>query len=209
MSLLSALLYRPTSKNKKVSLLSYVDSKCLIAPNVAITHFTKVRRVNLDSYSYIGAGCTITECDIGRYCSIGPGVKIGLGKHPTNFVSTSPIFYNPNNILGINVAKRPRYQEFARTIIKNDVWIGANAIILDGITIGNGAVIAAGAVVTKDVPDYSIVGGVPAKVIKYRFDHLTINKIVESEWWNKEANELEKNIKDFLNIEDFIKRDGI
>ena len=107
---------------------------------------------------------------IGNYCSIARNVSIGLGLHPLNLFSTSPIFYKRQNALLLDlISKDNEFKEYQPITIGNDVWIGANAIIMDGITIGNGAVIAAGAVVTKNVPAYAIMGGVPAKLIKYRF----------------------------------------
>ncbi|RXG07172.1 CatB-related O-acetyltransferase [Bacillus cereus] len=208
MGLISAILNKNKipSKNKKISLLAFIDNKCEISSNVAITRLCKLRNVKLDSYSYMGTNCNISNCSIGRYCSIGPSVKIGLGKHPIDMVSTSPIFYNPNNILNINISRESRYIEHEETIIKNDVWIGANSIILDGITIGNGAIVAAGAVVTKDVPDYAIVAGVPARVIKYRFNAETIKELSSSLWWEKRAEDLESDVSLFNNVSDFITR---
>ncbi|AIW87962.1 bacterial transferase hexapeptide family protein [Bacillus mycoides] len=208
MGLISAVLNRNKlpCKNKKISLFTFIDNKCEISLNVAITRFCKLRNVKIGSYSYMGTNCNISNCSIGRYCSIGPSVKIGLGKHPVDIVSTSPIFYNPNNILNIKISGASRYIEHEETIIKNDVWIGANSIILDGITIGNGAVVAAGAVVTKDVPEYAIVAGVPARVIKYRFDAETIKKLSSSLWWEKEAEDLESDVSLFNNTSEFIKR---
>ena len=89
--------------------------------------------------------------------------------------------------------------------IGNDVWIGTGAILLDGVTIGNGAIVAAGAVVNKDVPPYAVVGGVPAKIIKYRFSEEIVKKLEESRWWEKEESWLLKNAEKFSNIEIFLK----
>jgi len=193
-------------KNDKISILTFIDKNCLISTNSAITRFCKLRKVQLGDYSYIGVNSNISNCEIGRYCSIGPSVKIGLGKHPIDLLSTSPIFYNPKNILNISLTEELQYQEYENTIIKNDVWIGANAIILDGIKIGNGAIIAAGAVVTKDVPDYAIVAGVPAKVIKLRFSEDIVQELLRTQWWKREPEEFKKDIKYFDNIQKILKR---
>ncbi|MEM5663830.1 CatB-related O-acetyltransferase [Bacillus toyonensis] len=100
---------------------------------------------------------------IGKFCSISYGCQIGMSEHPTNYISTSPYSYGSSNIFGIT----PYFEEVhSPPIIGNDVWIGGRVIILQGVTIGDGAIIAAGAVVNKDVPPYTIVGGVPAKPIK-------------------------------------------
>ncbi|PGQ81620.1 CatB-related O-acetyltransferase [Priestia megaterium] len=193
-------------KNDKISILTFIDKNCVISTNSAITRFCKLRKVQLGDYSYIGVNSNISNCEIGRYCSIGPSVKIGLGKHPIDLLSTSPIFYNPKNILNISLTEELQYQEYENTIIKNDVWIGANAIILDGIKIGNGAIIAAGAVVTKDVPDYAIVAGVPAKVIKLRFSEDIVQELLRTQWWKREPEEFKKDIKYFDNIQKILKR---
>jgi len=116
---------------------------------------------------------------IGRYTSIGPGARIFQANHPADFLSMHPFFYRSD----IGIAKKEairRYEAF----IGHDVWLGANSIICPGCHRGgNGAVVGAGAVVTKDVPDYAIVGGNPAKVVKMRFQDTTILKLLESRWW--------------------------
>lgn len=138
----------------------------------------------IKDYSYVSYSCTINNCEIGKFCSIAKSVKIGLGKHPLNFISTSPLFYSPTNPLRKIISKELRYKESEAVKIGNDVWIGANVVILDGITVGNGAIIGANSVVTKDVLPFSIVGGVPAKEIKKRFSQVIISAIENSEWWD-------------------------
>ena len=139
----------------------------------------------------------INNVVIGRYCSIGFGFKAGLGIHPTNFISTSPIFYSSSNWFETNLTFNQYFDEYKRTFIGNDVWIGANVLINDGICIGDGAIIGAGAVVTKDVPGYSIVGGVPAKVISYRHSEEVIDFIKKCDWWNKDLDWIKNNLDYF------------
>ena len=91
----------------------------------------------------------------------------------------------------------PSGEQNFHIVIKNDVWIGSHVLLLEGITIGDGAIIAAGAVVTKDVPPYSIVGGVPAKIIKKRFDDDTIRQLLELDWWSKPIDEIESLFNNF------------
>lgn len=116
---------------------------------------------------------------IGRYCSFGRNVKVITNNHPYKLLSTHPYFYEA----GFGFIKKNMISESV-TVIENDVWIGESAIILPGCKrIGNGAIIGAGAVVTKDVPDYAIVGGNPAKVIKFRFSEEKIKQLLNEEWW--------------------------
>lgn len=122
----------------------------------------------LGDYSYVGGFCKIQYATIGKFCSIAEGVKIGLGIHPTHLPSTHPAFYSPQSHWDIKPDLSLQIEEYKRIEIGDDVWIGTNAMVLDGVKIGSHAVVAAGAVVTKDVPEYAIVGGVPANVIKYR-----------------------------------------
>jgi len=115
---------------------------------------------------------------IGRYCSIGEQVLIGTGHHDINLLSTSSWFDSAAE----PTAKYAEYP-YVKVRVKNDVWIGSGSIILRGVTIGNGAVVAAGAVVREDVPDYCIVGGVPAKHIKFRFPRPIIDRLLRIRWW--------------------------
>lgn len=128
----------------------------------------------MGDYSYVGGEVHIQYCTIGKLCSIAEGVKIGLGIHPLNLESTHPAFYKSPSQWDIIPDEHPDVIEYKHIFIGDDVWIGTNALVLDGVSIGNHAVVAAGAVVTKDVPEYAIVGGVPAKIIKYR---QRINKV--------------------------------
>jgi acetyltransferase-like isoleucine patch superfamily enzyme len=127
-------------------------------------------RSTFGDYTYVGGQVKIQYANVGRYCSIAEGVKIGLGIHPLHLDSTHPAFYSPQSHWKdeINPTYIEGFEEYKEINIGDDVWIGTNAIIMDGVTIGNHAVVAAGAVVTKDVPEYAVVGGVPAKIIKYR-----------------------------------------
>ncbi|MBW4360347.1 CatB-related O-acetyltransferase [Flavobacterium taihuense] len=155
-----------------------------ISKTAKIYPFSIVLNTIIKDYSYISYNCTINNCDIGKFCSIAKSVKVGLGKHPLHFISTSPIFYSPVNPLKKILSKELKFKDGERITIGNDVWIGANVVILDGINIGNGAVIGANSVVTKNVLPYTIVGGVPAKEIKKRFSENIINAIQDSEWWD-------------------------
>lgn len=160
-----------------------IDSLSSIGTYAHILHNCLINNSNIGNYTYIGNNSIIQNTTIGNYCSISYNVTCGLGKHPLDLFSTSPLFYRKQNTFNIEIVNKDSdFREYEPIIIGNDVWIGTRAIIMDGIHIGNGAVIAAGAVVTKDIPDYAIVGGVPAKIIKYRD-----NPIIEEQkttWWD-------------------------
>ncbi len=142
-------------------------------------------------YSYIGENSIAVNAEIGSFCSIASYCCIGGGAHPTNMISSSPVFYNGRNCFGKNFSNIP-FDAENRVTIGNDVWIGEKVFIKDGITIGNGAIIGALSIVTHDVPPYAIVGGVPAKVIRFRFDAETIKTIEDIKWWEMKEDTLEK-----------------
>jgi len=206
--------------NYKLSLLQsrYPSCKfhlgCMIS-NTAFERFNIVfGDVIIDSctigaHTYIQKKSNIFNAEIGRFCSIASGVTIAPGVHKTSGVSTHPVFFIKNTPLICKFAEEDAYQTSKKVNIGNDVWIGEKAIVMDGITIGSGAIIAAGAVVTKDVAPYSIVGGVPAKFIKYRFNEITISKLLESKWWDNSDNWLKANHKLFIDPELFLNKENI
>lgn len=181
--------------NIKLTTNTLIKNIYLIGENCSIGYFTYLEKnVHVNMFSKIG-----------NYCSIAEEVKIGLLEHPINWLSTHPFQYkrfyenNPEDYRILYDDERSR-----GVIIENDVWIGCNAIIRNGVKISNGAIIAAGAVVTKDVPPYAIVAGVPAKIIKYRFNNNIINILLDLKWWLLPAYLL-KNV-DFTNIDIAIKQ---
>lgn len=158
--------------------------------------------VEIGEYSYVsGPNSFICSGQIGKFCSIARGVTIGMGNHNYNWVTTHPIMVDKKYNFIEEDIEQPQKNE---TIIGNDVWIGVNALVMRGIKIGNGAVIAAGSVVTKDVEPYSIVGGNPAKFIKYRFSIETILMLENIRWWDWDKKTIENNIKHFYNVDNFI-----
>jgi acetyltransferase-like isoleucine patch superfamily enzyme len=163
-------------------------------------------RCTIGDYSYIEVGTVAAHANIGKFCSIAGGTYIGLGVHPSrDFVSTHPAFYSRSRGLHTSFADRDYLTEYAPVNIGNDVWIGTAAIIRGGVNIGDGAIIGAGAVVTKDVPPYAIAVGVPAKVTRYRFEPETIDFLLKFKWWDKDDEWLKANFRKFHSVEEFVR----
>ena len=156
-------------KNSEIMEPAYVDKNCEIG-----------------NYTFIGTHSNITRAKIGNYCSIGNFVAIGPGEHNIESISTSTFFTNGDI-----------YKELTQKecIIGNDVWIGTKSVIRRGVTIGDGAIIGANSFVNKDVPDFAIVAGSPARIIRYRFDKDKIKKIKKSKWWLYDLDDAKKIIE--------------
>ena len=149
---------------------SFVYGNCKLGKKNILYRNATIVNTSLGDFTYVGNNSKLQNCIVGRYCSIADDVRVGLGIHPTNLEYTHPAFYSPQSHWKeyIKPTVSPDLEEYKMIIIGDDVWIGTRAMIMDGVTIGNHAIIAAGAVVTKNVPEYAIVGGVPAKIIKKR-----------------------------------------
>jgi acetyltransferase-like isoleucine patch superfamily enzyme len=158
----------------------------------------------LGTGSYIGPRSHISG-EIGRYTSIGPDVKVIKGTHPYTlpFVTTSPAFYSLNKQNGFTYTNIQRFDEYLlvdknngySAKVGNDCWLGERVLIIGGVTIGDGAMVLAGAVVTHNVPPFAIVGGVPAKILKYRYDQETITFLESLKWWDKDVCWMKTNIE--------------
>lgn len=167
--------------------------------NVSVSNST------IGDYVYVGDRTIISNTTIGKFCSIGSDVKIGLGMHPAHFISTFPAFFSARKQCQVTFTDKSYFEENGRNEIGNDVWIGTNAIILGNIKIGDGVIIGAGAVVTKDVDPYCIVGGVPARLIRKRFPDEVIKQLLEFKWWDSDIEWIKKNAVYFNNPPDFLK----
>lgn len=197
------LLNFPFRLFSKVSPLTLIKGSKL-SKKCSILSGTRFYNSSIDDYSYIGRGCFIEHTKIGKFCSIADNCNIGLASHPISWVSTSPVFCSGKNVLKANFADAT-YKTIKDTIVENDVWIGMNACIMAGVNIGTGAIIGAGAIVTKDVEPYAIVGGNPAKLIRFRFDESQVQYLLKVKWWDWGEDRLRSEAKVFDNIEIFMK----
>ena len=184
-----------------------------IEPFVRIGENCNVQSSSIGSYSYLGDNCNIPQTKIGKFCSIATGANLAAGNHPSDYISTSPYTYS--TIRWSFAAKCFYDREFAyineseRCLceIGHDVWIGTGALLVASgrpLRIGNGAVIAAGAVVTKDVPAYAVVAGCPARVVRYRFNESIVERLEQFQWWNQNPTWLKENCHMFSDVESFL-----
>lgn len=159
--------------------------------------FSKEEASFIGAHSYMNSGGYIRgRVFIGRFCSIGRRVTIGAGAHTMTGISTSPVLrslaetkrpYTTEELDHINHLPKSN----CTVLIQSDVWIGDGAVLMPGITIGTGAVVGANAVVTKSVPPYAVIGGVPARVISYRFSKAVIRSLLRSKWWEYSIKDIE------------------
>ena len=173
----------------KIQIASIKNSE--IDSTAKVYEKSALNKVKLGRYSYVGKNTNITDAKIGSFCSIGAGCQIGGGVHPTSMVSTSPVFLKGKSAVGYNFGSL-EYEPSITVIIENDVWIGSGVFIKAGVTIGTGAIVGAHAVVTHDVEPYTIVAGVPAGVVRKRFDDDIIQKLEDIKWWDWSDEKIKK-----------------
>lgn len=158
----------------------------------------------IGAFSYV-VGQVRNNLSIGRYCSIAAGLSVFGDSHPTSWLSSSPMSYAPHHqrfFADAGVDTPPALQDWEAgnshvvTRIGHDVWIGGGVLLKPGITIGNGAVIATRSIITKDVPPYAIMGGSPARVLKFRFEQPVIDKLNESAWWDYDLSRVQLDWRD-------------
>ena len=157
---------------------------------VRFAYEAQVRESTILGYSSIGRYTKITHTNIGKYCSISWDVTINAVSHNMHHLTTHSFPRRPDLGFGAETDMR----EYQTVIIKNDVWIGANCVIMPGVVVGNGAIIGAGAVVTKDVPDYAVIVGIPGKIIRYRFPEKVIEELLNLKWWDFKPDFIRENI---------------
>jgi len=211
-------------RNKLSKINVFLHKKSIIDID---THFEGHSKVNdnciiinclIGRGTFISSNSSLYHAKIGRFCSIAPDVQCVIGNHPSHtFVSTHPAFFSLKKQAGFTFTKFQKFEEFIYLKnqkeymyeIGNDVWIGQGTKLLNGIKIGNGAIIAAGSIVVKDVPSYSIVGGTPAKIIKMRFSQTQIDYLESFKWWDKSNSWLKAHCDFFDDIELFQNKNQI
>ena len=184
--------------------LQSIRSNVKVEDHVVINPVYLLTNVTAGRYTYISDNSTISDTTIGRYCSIGPNLLCGWGIHPTNGLSTSPMFYSTRKQNGVTLSNDDKIAERKSIKIGNDVLIGANVTILDGVTIGDGAIIGAGSVVSKDIPPYAIAVGSPIVIKRYRMTEKQIAAMERIQWWNWEDEKLQDIESMFFDIDAFI-----
>lgn len=183
---------------------------CKLGRYASIGERVVLREVNIGDFSYFERHAEAIYTTIGKFCSIAANSRINALEHPIERITQHKLSYRPNEYfrwLGVDAAFRARRQAKAVSI-GHDVWIGHGAVIMPGISIGNGAIVGANAVVTKDVPAYTIVAGVPAKPLRRRFPAEIAARIESLAWWDWPPEKLAKAVPDMqaLPIEAFLDR---
>ncbi len=156
---------------------SAIDDYVVLGANSAISE------CHVGSFSYLGSGARLFRTRLGKFCSVAADFLSSPGMHPARFVSTSPVFWWPVSLAGVTFCAKESFSANGSVDIGNDVWIGARVVVRDGVRVGDGAIIGAGAVVVDNVAPYAIVGGVPAKLIRFRFEERTIQRLLITKWW--------------------------
>lgn len=166
---------------------------------------TQFYRSTMARHSFCGYDCEISNAQIGAFVSIANGVVLGGGRHPMEWAGMSPVFYEGRDSVAAKFARHTRSAP-KPVVVGNDVWIGRSAIVLPGVSIGDGAVVGAGAVVTKSVEPYAIVAGNPARLIRYRFPEDVRARLLNAQWWNLSDADLARYGDDVTNVTTFLDR---
>lgn len=193
----------------------WISSKVILNLNSKFGGFNKIHsncnivNTSIGCASYLGPNCCLPNVEIGNFCSISSNVKVLPYTHPTkDFISTHPSFFSDLNQAGFSFVLKSKFQEILFTdkikkkfvIIGSDVWIGEDVKIIGGLRVGDGAIIAAGSIVTRDVPPFAIIGGIPAKVIRFRFTDEQIKLLLDLKWWQRDFDWLKMNADHFSEV---------
>ena len=211
---MAATFIDPDSERGKLSDAPAIDPTANVRDTVfgrfnEIGARTRIAESVIGDYAYIAQDTDIIYSEIGKFCSIAAQVRINPGNHPMERAALSHFTYRASKYgLGPDEPEFFTWRRSYRVTIGHDVWIGHGATIMPGITVGCGAVIGSGAVVTKDVPDFAIMVGVPAKPLRFRFAPDICESLKKIAWWNWSHAQLAAALMDFrtLPIEEFCAR---
>lgn len=153
-----------------------------LAEHTLVNQYAYLSNSVFDAYSIAGRNAYVESTDIGRFSGVGQSSKVGLWEHNLKGVTWHGFYMT--KMFGGFVKENREYDYHERTTIGNDVWIGTHSVVLKGVSIGDGAIVGAGSVVTKDVAPYTIVVGNPARVLRVRFDEEMIAFLLKVQWWN-------------------------
>ncbi len=199
-----------SNENVKLGIKPYVSPNAIIKDSsfgryTEIGSFANISDSIMDDYSYVSEYTQITNTKIGKFSNIASQVRINPGFHPYEMPCQHHFLYR-QEMYGFGEDDKVffNYREVQKVEIGHDTWIGHGAVIMPGVKIGNGAIVGANAVVTKDVPAYAIVAGVSSKILKYRFSKDIIKKVEEIAWWNWTHEEIANRITDLKDIREFI-----
>ncbi len=183
-----------------------IISRSTLSNNVRIYDNCFLYKTKIDSHTYVNQYAQLLRVNIGKYCSIASHVYVGAAPHPMDRITTHPMtFLNDfGHFIEEDDPEVKSMREETRTSIGHDVWIGQGVVVMPNIGINSGAIIGAHSVVTKDVPPFAIVAGNPAKVIRYRFDDETIQKLMSIAWWDWDETLIKARISDFYHIKKFV-----
>jgi len=183
-----------------------VDAASSLGDYAVLFRDAAVLDSSVGAYTYVQAGSALYNAEVGPFCSIAAGVTIGIGAHPTHMVATSPVFYDNQQPLPRFFTRTQVFKEvLPRTVIGADVWIGQGAMVKAGVRIGPGSVIGANAVVTRDVPPYTVAAGVPCRPIRGRFAEDICRRLLASRWWEYSESRLAELTPSFADPEAFLR----